>query len=525
MNIIPNVFKINGSHKINKKNIMPSTEEFINRGFDPKNDKIDILFINPPSTISERYGKDDMGEVGGDLIPLGMASLAAYIREKGFGVGVLDCPTLRIDNDKVYEIILEKNPAIVGFSTTTYSQARATDLAKKIRNKLPNKLTIIGGSHANVAGIETATEYDEFDLIAYGLDGEYIAHDIVERFKEKKYNRENFMSDFENLKGIKGIIFKNEKGEIIRNEPRKNIENLDDLPLPARDLFPMERYIPLPNQYKRLPLTNMVVIRGCPYFCSFCDQAGTGARRRSPQKVIEEIKDCVERYGIKEISFWDDTMSYHKKWMREFLDLLIKENLDLVWSCYAAVNTVDKEILKLMRKAGCWNIFYGYETAIEELAENIQTNRKNKNFERMKQVAKWTKEAGIEVRGSFLIGLPGETPELAKRTVQNAIELDPDYAQFTLVCPYPGTKLAKEIEQGKWGKFITRDLEEYQCWNVTWLPEGYKNPKELKDMERYAFRKFYLRPSYILKRILKIRSLEDIKRYLKGGTALIKSFL
>ena len=341
--------------------------------------------------------------------------------------------------------------------------------------------------------------------------------------KEIYFNYIAFSDD--GLKQIKGIIFKNKNGEIIKNPPRENIKNLDDLPLPARDLFPMERYIPLPNQYKKLPLTNMVVIRGCPYFCSFCDQAGTGARRRSPQKVIEEIKDCVERYGIKEISFWDDTMSYHKKWMREFLDLLIKENLDLVWSCYAAVNTVDKEILKLMRKAGCWNIFYGYETAIEELAENIQTNRKNKNFERMKQVAKWTKEAGIEVRGSFLIGLPGETPELAKRTVQNAIELDPDYAQFTLVCPYPGTKLAKEIEQGKWGKFITRDLEEYQCWNVTWLPEGYKSPKELKEMERYAFRKFYLRPSYILKRILKIRTLEDIKRYLKGGTALIKSFL
>ena len=128
-------------------------------------------------------------------------------------------------------------------------------------------------------------------------------------------------------------------------------------------------------------------------------------------------------------------------------------------------------------------------------------------------------------RGSFLIGLPGETPELAKRTVDNAIELDPDYAQFTLVCPYPGTKLAKEIDQGKWGKYITKDLEEYQCWNVTWLPEGYKNPKELKDMERYAFRKFYLRPSYILKRILKIRTFEDIKRYLKGGTALVRSFL
>ena len=524
MNISSIVTKFNSSLKKEEVKKCLTTKDFIDRGFAPQNDKIDFLFINPPDSIAERYGKDDMGEVGGDLIPLGMASLAAYIREQGYGVGVLDCPTLRISNEKVYEIILEKDPAIIGFSTTTYSLARATELAKKIREKLPNKLTVIGGSHANVAGIETANDYDVFDIIAYGLDGEYIAHDIVKKFKEKKYDRKAFLSDTEILKNIKGIIYKKD-GKVIKNSPKENIKDLDDLPLPARDLFPMERYIPLPNQYKKLPLTNMVVIRGCPYFCSFCDQAGTGARRRSPQKVIEEIKECVQRYGIKEISFWDDTMSYHKKWMKEFLELLIKENLDLVWSCYAAVNTVDKEILQLMRLAGCWNIFYGYETAIDELAENIQTNRKNKNFERMKQVAKWTKEAGIEVRGSFLIGLPGETPELAKQTVQNAIELDPDYAQFTLVCPYPGTKLSKEIEAGKWGKFITRDLEEYQCWNVTWLPNGYKNPKELKDMERYAFRKFYLRPSYILKRILKIRTFEDIKRYVKGGTALVKSFL
>ena len=524
MNISSLITKVNNSFKIGQVKNQPTTEEFINRGFAPQNNKMDILFINPPSTIAERYGKEDMGEVGGDLIPLGIASLAAYIREKGYGVGVLDCPTLRIDNEKVYEIILEKDPAIIGFSTTTYSLSRATELAKKVREKLPNKLIVIGGSHANVAGIETANDYNVFDIIAYGLDGEYITHEIVKKFKEKKYNREAFISDSEILKNIKGIIYKKD-GKVVKNLPRENIKNLDDLPLPARDLFPMEKYIPLPNQYKKLPLTNMVVIRGCPYFCSFCDQAGTGARRRSPQKVIEEMKECVERYGIKEISFWDDTMSYHKKWMKEFLDLLIKEDLDLIWSCYAAVNTVDKELLQLMRKAGCWNIFYGYETAIEKLAENILTNRKNKNFEKMKEVAKWTKEAGIEVRGSFLIGLPGETPELAKQTVQNAIELDPDYAQFTLVCPYPGTKLATEIEAGKWGKFITRDLEEYQCWNVTWLPDGYKNLKELKDMERYAFRKFYLRPSYILKRILKIRTFQDIKRYIKGGKALAKSFL
>jgi len=269
----------------------------------------------------------------------------------------------------------------------------------------------------------------------------------------------------------------------------------------------------------------MVVIRGCPYSCTFCDQAGTRARRRSPEKVVEEIKHCAERYGIKEISFWDDTMSYHKKWMREFLDRLIKADLNLCWSCYAAVNTVDKDLLILMRKAGCWNIFYGYETAVDDLAKNILSNRKNRNFEKMKQVAQWTKEAGIEVRGSFLIGLPGETPELAKQTVKNAIELDPDYAQFTIVCPYPGTKLQKEIKQGKWGKFIEEDFEKYHQWDVTWLPEGYNSVEELKNMNRYAFRKFYLRPGYIIKRIMKIRSFEDIKRYIKGGRALVKAFL
>ena len=219
-------------------------------------------------------------------------------------------------------------------------------------------------------------------------------------------------------------------------------------------------------------------------------------------------------------------MSYHKKWMNEFLDLLIEADLKVSWTCCAAVNTVDDyNLLKKMRKSGCWNIFFGYETGVEELAKNIQTNKKNRDFEKMKRIGRWTRDVGIEVRAGFLVGLPGETPELAKQTIQTAIELDPDYAQFTVCCPYPGTKLANEIHEGKWGKFITHDLKDYNMWKVTWLPFGYKNAEELKNMERYAFRKFYLRPSYVIRRILAIRSFEDIKRYIKGGRALIKGFL
>ena len=509
------------SKKIKKKS-GPSTEELIERGFAPINGKVDVLLIHPPSTIAERYGKEDMGDFGGDLIPLGIASLAGYLREKGYGVGVLDCPALRIDSEKVYEIIKNKNPEIIGFSSTTYSLARAVEIGKKIRSKLPNKLTVVGGSHANVAGIETANKYDIFDIIAYGLDGEHIMHEITKKYSEKKYDRDLFLNDFVSLEKIKGIIYKKDD-EVIRNSPTEIINNLDELPMPARDLFPMERYVPVPHHYKKLPLTNMVVIRGCPYFCTFCDQAGT--KTRSPKKVIEEIKYCVEKFGVKEISFWDDTLSYHKKWMKEFLDLLMKENLDICWSCFAAVNTVDEDILKLMAKAGCWNIFYGYETGVDVLAKNMLTHRKNRDFDRMKQVAQWTKNAGIEVIGSFVIGLPGETPELAKQTIQNAIELDPDYVQFAIACPYPGTQLAKEIKQGKWGKFVSDELEEYTTEHVTWLPSGYSSVKELEDMQRYAFRKFYLRPSYVFKRILKLRSFEDLKRHIKGAVGLVKAFI
>ena len=281
--------KINQKFKPTVSNVGFSREhskkELIERGFAPQNGKIDVLFIFPPSSIAERYGREDMGDVGGDLIPLGIASLAAYLREKGYGVGVLDCPTLKISADEVFGIINKKDPAIIAFSTTTYTLPRVIEIAKKIRNNLPTKLIVFGGSHANVAGIETVNKYDTFDIVSYGLDGEYIMHDIVKKYSEKNFNRNSFMHDFEMLESIKGIIFK--KNNIaIQNPPADLINNLDELPFPARDLFPMERYMPLPNQYKKLPLTNMVVIRGCPYFCTFCDQAGTGARRRSPKKQL-----------------------------------------------------------------------------------------------------------------------------------------------------------------------------------------------------------------------------------------------
>jgi len=512
-----------------KKKKEPTRDQLIERSFGHKdNQSTDILFLFPPTSIgkdySHRYGKKDLGELKGDLIPLGIASLAAYLRKYKFCVAALDCIALELSHKEIVEIIRRKKPRSIGISATTYALPASSTLADRLRKEFPNLLIILGGAHANVAGTHAARTINSIDIISYHPEGETVILEILKKFSNHDFNRMSFLNDIDVMKSIKGIIFKNRK-EIIKNVPGEIIKNLDFLPLPARDLFPMERYVPLPNQYKKLPMTNMVVIRGCPYVCTFCDQAATTARRRSPQKVIEEIKEVVEKYGVKEISFWDDTMSYHKKWMKEFCNLLIEAKLNIIWSCYAAVNTVNQEILYLMKKAGCWNIFYGYETGVDMLAANIKTNRKNKSMEHMMEVAKWTKNAAIEVRGSFMISLPGETPELAEQTIKNALKLDPEYAQFSIATPYPGTALYDEIKKGKWGKLTTEDFTEYQGWNVVFLPDGYKNKEEVLKISRKAFKTFYMRPSYIIKAIKNIRSLEDIKRYFKGFRALIKGFI
>jgi radical SAM superfamily enzyme YgiQ (UPF0313 family) len=507
--------------------IEPSREELINRGFAPKNGSIDIMFLFPPTSAmndyAHRYGKKDLGNLKGDLIPLGIATLAAYLRENNFGVGVLDCIALGMTHDDIVEIIKEREPQSIGISATTYALPASVILSERLRQEFPDLLIILGGAHANVAGVDAAEKFPSFDIVSYSPEGEPILLDILQKYSMLGFNRETLLNDIEIMKSIKGIIFKYDN-EIIQNMPGEIVKDLDFLPEPARDLFPLERYAPLPNQYKKLPLTNMVVIRGCPYVCTFCDQAATTARQRSPQKVIGEIKNVVEQYGVKEISFWDDTMSYNKKWMQEFCELLIDAKLDVIWSCYAAINTVNQEILNLMKKAGCWNIFYGYETGVPQLAKNIKTDRKNKSMEKMLEVTKWTKNAGIEIRGAFMLALPGENPELAEQTIQNAIKLDPEYAQFSICTPYPGTALYNEIKSGKWGKLTTEDFSEFQCWNVVFLPDGYDSIEQVNEMSKKAFRKFYFRPKYVLKAMLNIRSLEDIKRYYTGFIALIKGF-
>ena len=289
------------------------------------------------------------------------------------------------------------------------------------------------------------------------------------------------------------------------------VMNLDSLPFPARHLVDMKKYSSLPNTYKKDPHTFQVITsRGCPFTCTFCHDARGVFRQRSVENVIAELKELKEKYAISEVAFWDDIFTLNKQWVYKFCEEM--EKLNMVWSCYTRLDLIDEPLLRAMKKAGCWNIFFGIEAGSQELLDNI---KKKMTVEQMKEKVKLVKRVGIAIRGSFMIGLPGETPEKARQTIQFAIDLDPDYAQFTITTPYPGTELWKTAEQ-----FGTLDrsqnFTDWNEWQPVFVPNGYKSGQELLDIHKEAFRRFYRRPKYMAKRAMKIRSFAELKKNLKG---------
>jgi|ETNmetMinimDraft_20_1059909.scaffolds.fasta_scaffold32771_1 radical SAM superfamily enzyme YgiQ (UPF0313 family) len=473
---------------------------------------MDILLLFPPLSVEERYGNRKLGEIGGHLPPFGLACIASYIREHSFSVGIMDALAEDMEPMQVLDYIGKHQPKVIGFSAMTPQFLRTVRIAKDISKRFPEILTIIGGHHASIMPYETLEEDCCLDLLVYG-EGEETFLEIINKYKERGWNKEEFLKDADCLKAIDGIAFRDKDSNIKINKSRRQIEDLDSLPSPAWDLLPLGKYIPLPNQYLNKPVIHMVSIRGCPFDCDFCSNNsvfGRKIRARSPERVVDDIKYVKSKYNMKEISFWDDTMTVNKKWLEKFCNCLIENKVNVTWTCYSRVDTVNLEILKLMKKAGCWNIFYGYESGNQQLLDNIN---KGITLEQIRNANKWTKEAGIEVRASFMIALPGETPEMAKKTIDFAIELEPEYAQFSITTPYPGTKL---FDTAKKSGRLREDFSKYNMWEVVYVPEGYMDEKQIVAIEKLAMRKFYFRFRFIFEKIKRVRSFEDIRRYING---------
>lgn len=469
---------------------------------------MDLLFIYPRLSKEESHQALKISnKIKGTLPPLGITTLAACLIESGFEVGIIDPAVEGMSMEQILDYIKIHDPKVIGFSVLTPTFERAKDIAVKVRDSFPEKLILVGGHHITIFPNDSVKEESLFDIFVYG-EGEITIVELMNLIKNNGYEKSKTILD-SNLKNIKGLMFKL-KEEFIKTSPRELIPNLDVLPFPARHLLKMEEYVPLPIEYKRLPAVNMMVSRGCPFNCTYCSTHGTFGykiRFRSPEKVIEEIKEIILKYKAKQISFWDDVLTVNKPWIHHLCDLMIQEKLNIIWNCYAHANTVDEETLKKMKKAGCFCIWYGIEAGDDYLLKMIN---KGTTVEGIRKAIKITHESGIEVRGLFMVGLPGETPELAQKTINFAKELDLEYAQFAITTPHVGTQLYADAH--KYGT-LKKDFSRYTQHEAVFVPFGYKNKKEVEEMCQKGYREFYRRPSYILKTLLKIRGIDDVKRY------------
>ena len=472
-----------------------------------------IMLIQPGLTLDERYGKY-LGKVGPMCEPMGLAYLAAVIREaKAADVEILDIAAVRISTEELKKRIIESNPNIVGVSILTPMYLRAKEIISFVKEILPKAKIIVGGPHVTVFPEITLEENKDIDIACFG-EAEATIVELLKAISEKKH--------FEN---IKGIAYRN-KGEIKINPAREIKTDIDSIPLPARDLLPMDKYTPAPTYFKRLPSYLILASRGCPFKCAYCSKvSGRIYRKHSIKRIIEEINVLLNDYGAKDIIFRDDTFTVDRQHVIELCNEIIKLGLNkrFEWSCMTRVNLVDRELLKIMKKAGCWSMHYGVESGNQRLLDLID---KGITLQQVRDAFKWTREAGIEIKAFFMLGLPSETKEESMQTIKFSKEIDPDWVQFTITVPYPGTKLYEITKKDKTLKSF--QWENYQTWagwsnkELVYMPEG-RNAEELKELQKYAMRSFYLRPKFILRQLKYLGSMDRVKVYMNGALALISS--
>jgi radical SAM superfamily enzyme YgiQ (UPF0313 family) len=467
-----------------------------------------ILLINPPheNTITTNVPKV-IEEGVGFIPPLGLMYIASYLEKNtGHKVEILDCNVENIDYKNLKKKIREKKPDIVGITAMTFTLIDVIKTAKIAKEMNPNIKVILGGPHPTIYPKETAA-LKEIDFCIIG-EGE---KPITELLKN--------INNYDKLRNVKGLAFKIGE-EIIDNGQSEFISNLDEMPFPARHLILYKKYFS--SVSPNFPITTMFTSRGCPYKCLFCDrpQLGKIFRARSPKNVVNEMEEC-QKMGIKEIFIYDDTFGVDRKRVIDICDEILKRNLKITWDVRTRVDTVDEEILTKMKKAGCLRIHYGVEAGTQKI---LNVLRKSITLEQIKKAFYWTKRVGIQTLAYFMIGSPTEIKEDVLATIKFMKKLNPDYAHIAITTPFPATDLyrmglqEKVLSHDYWKEFAknpTPDFEPY-FW------EKELSREELFSLLKKAYRSFYLRPSYVFKKIIQIKSGKELLTKARTGLRMLK---
>jgi anaerobic magnesium-protoporphyrin IX monomethyl ester cyclase len=470
-----------------------------------------VLLINPPR-FNELIGKNPaiVEKHRGFNPPLGLLQLAGYVEaHTKHSIDVLDAQPPGWTYEELEEQLAKRQYDVVGITAMTFTLIDVVMTCKVVRKVMPEAIIVLGGPHVHIYPDETIRR-PEVDFLIQG-EGEIAFADFLDRVDSP-----------EEWASLEGLVFIDDSGTIVNNGVAPSTPNLDLLGMPAREKLDQRMYTSLLGHSDIV--TTMFTSRGCPFRCTFCDRPYSpvisGFRWRSARHVADEMERCVSM-GIREIFIYDDTFTVRKDRVMELCDEILRRALSVAWDVRAHVNTVSQELLSAMARAGCERIHFGVEVGNERMMKVIN---KNHTIERTVNAFRWAREAGIETLAYFIIGQQTETLSDIEDTIRLARRLNPDYAHFTVFCPYPATAIYEQglaegrIKEDVWRQFAQdpRPGFELPVW------EEHFTRDELRELLVRCYKSFYLRPSYLARRALKIRHLGELRRKLAAGLSVLR---
>ncbi|MCX8094495.1 MAG: B12-binding domain-containing radical SAM protein [Candidatus Goldbacteria bacterium] len=480
-----------------------------------------VFLSNPPWRKGNYYGiragsrwpfmvKLKKGEkIPGYLpMPFFLAYAASLLEKNNIDVLLVDSIAEAHTDDDFLKKVKEYKPDLFLIETSTPSINTDLNWIKKIKNIFPNVKTILTGPHATVFAENLLKENEYLDFVLSG-EYEYILLNLI-RSIEKGKNGED----------VRGVTFR--KGSnVIKNPPADLVKNLDEIPWPARHFLPMFAYN---DAFAGLPSPNVQIwaSRGCPYKCIFCNwpktmYGGSSYRVRDVKDVVKEIKWLIDKYGFKAFYFDDDTFNIGKNRIIALCEELKNQNINIPWAIMARADTSDEETFKIMKDAGLYAVKFGVESGVQEIIDNCG---KSLDLQRVIKSVEIMKKLCIKVHLTFTFGLPGETKETIKQTLDFLKKVRPDSAQFSIVTPFPGTAYYDMLDSK--GYILSKNWDDYDGNNLAVIRTEKLTSDELvyyykwiiKEWDRFVFITNYLmHPIRTLKKI--IEKPERIKKIFK----------
>lgn len=444
---------------------------------EPENKR--VLLVHPLG-YNKAHAQGDISRRANIMPPLGLASIAAYLEQKGIGADVIDCFAHPDSDSKIIARIGETRPGLLGLSCTTSGYLDAIRIATMAKEKYPWIKTVFGGPHISALR-ENILERDE--VVDYAVIGE----------------GEETLAELVNLDGrdpgsIAGLVYRDRNEQVRFSGFRQSAIALDDLPFPAYEKlegYPQAYTLPIFN-YPRTPNASCISSRGCPYACSYCDRSvfRRSFRFNSADYLYRHVQYLKQKFGIRHINFYDDLFTFNLARVESFCRMMIEHPLNMTFNCAVRAEHVNPELLKLMKAAGCWMISLGIETGDEQL---LKQHRQNVDLKLLARTIRDIKKAGIRVKGLLMMGLPGENEATIKNSMDYVFSLPIDDFNLAKFTPFPGSPLYERIHE--LGEF-DENIADMDCMHFVFVPAGMKRER-LEELFITFYKTHFKRPAVL----------------------------